>query len=444
MEQQESVNTGTASSEAPSQSYVQAMVSGPASLDSDTASDAASTLAAVMPETAPTSEETTPDGTTVVDGATATKPETTDTALAPDTSTFPPEVVTAKIEELRLKFGLGDNPINNAALKKMAHQELQLDRVQAENATLRSKITQPPGDGLTEYERRIQGIQPTQQQQQQTQPGQAPPGTPPQPPAPPLPPPPGQRAPIRYGDIGDNWTSALDAINAEQAAWETGKPEAVLAVKNAVFLRQFDSQRPIIEAMARQIAKSEADRIVQEYKLNEVVPTVRQTMEAQQRQEMQDFAVNELSRSPGFEDVGQMFEVVDGPKIPWTDPKTGQTQLYDDCPLSRILIENPEILDIQATHPDPKEAHRLTSVRRLRLAAKAWKAKQASISPDAAKQLVDAGAAMASRKAGDAVRQGINAGPSATGLGAKADQSYTQSMLNLPGSMSVSDLLRTK
>lgn len=424
MEQQVSTGTSVSDSGASSSSsYMQQMVGSSAASMLDAGSDTTESIQPQVPqETAP--GETMPEPAVTPEPEALEQPTAVD-ALTPDVTAFPEDVVAAKQLELAKKFGWENNPIYNAALKKMAHAELQLERVQAENSKLRAKVTQP-SDGLTEYERRVLGLQPQTQQPQQMP--QAPQPVQPQVQQPVQPPTPGV---TRYGDIGDNWQTVDDAIKAEQLAWESGDPRKVAEVKNAVFLRQFDSQMGII----KRIAQAEA-RILLQQQLGDLIPSVRQSVETQRNESVKGFAIAELRKTPGFEDVDKMFQPTEGEKVQFGG------QEYDNTPISQVLAENPEILDIRVQHPDPLEAQRLSAIRRLKAAAKIWHSKQAGINPTTAKQLVNAGAEMAARQAGEAARQSMNAGPTATGLGQKANDTYIQSIVKLPGSMTVADLLR--
>ena len=117
-------------------------------------------------------------------------------------------------------------------------------------------------------------------------------------------------------------------------------------------------------------------------------------------------------------------------------------QEFPNTPLNRLLVKHPEIMQITATHTDPKKAERSSFIARYKLAYQMFKQSKGGVAADTAKALVEAGRTAKDREAADRTRQGINAGSGTSGLGGdKSPKSYVAQLNSLPGEVPLSSLL---
>jgi hypothetical protein len=220
--------------------------------------------------------------------------------------------------------------------------------------------------------------------------------------------------PGKYGDIGDNWKAPRDSYIAEQQAWENGGDppdyDTLHQIQVARTVRILDAVAgPTISALRQEIATLKSQ-------LSEVAPHVKQTLARNEQAQSRRFAVTELAKVKGFEEVEKLFEEEDGPPVEFGGEKFANT------PFNRICKSNPEILNIVVPE-DSAEARRaakqrgitparaardLTNISRFRMAARI--ARQGRVAPAQAQALVDAGAEAAKRQQRDTIRQGLNSG----------------------------------
>lgn len=336
--------------------------------------------------------------------------------------------VEALIQEYAKEHGVDPNdPDQRRHLKRLADKEFFIRSLQTKLEELKGQLQTgsekgKPGareevEHLTAFERTLLAPEGTGEAGAQGEAGQ------------PAATKPGAASPKGIGDIGDSWTSPRDACKAEADAWAEGDFDKVHDVQTAVFFRRFLGIG--VPAIEKIIAAK-----LQEFGLREL-GDVRSAVRERKQAGNREFAIAELGKVAEFKAVIPMlFEATEGPPVAF-DGKN-----FPNNPLNRILAEHPEIMDIRAEDADPDTAERLTYIKQYRAAARILKRQQGAIEPGKAKELVEAGAKMHQREQEDRARQGINAGPGATGLGGKSAQSYVEGLNKLPGEVSFSELLK--
>lgn len=321
----------------------------------------------------------------------------TEDAEAPVTTETEPAAapVVEGVDELIQKFateaGLDlNNPREKAIAKRLADKELFIRKQNADMAALR--IANKPAttdEGLTEFEKSLRPAKET-----------TPPA--PAPVAAPKPGEPAAPAPNAHPeDAGSKWTKPEDYLMDLNSAWQANDLPKVHAIETAAWSRRFQSiAGPQIEAYVNQRVAA----LIQE-QLGDVVPHVRQTVEQAQRTDSVDFAIQQLSKTAGFEDIGDLNKEVDGPPIKFNGEE------FRNTPMNKAIAENPWLLQIRVNHADPNTASRLTNLARFRAAHKIVAGGKV---PDIkAKQLMDAGKVAADKAQQDRTRQSLNGGPGA-------------------------------
>lgn len=238
--------------------------------------------------------------------------------------------------------------------------------------------------------------------------------------------------PGKFGDIGDAWETPADALQQESDEWAKDTPDLkkIAEIRAANFRRQLAGHQGMVQFMIAQVLKSELGDLPQQMKASQ---------QRQRSDNNYNFALAELSKAKGFEDVPKLFERQGDAKVKFKGVE------YPDTPANRILAENPEILDIQVKHADPDTAERLTEMARLRHMHKLHRLKQQakkSLPADKAAAIFDSGQQAATKNPADRTRQSFNAGRGASGNGDTSDpNSWLKTGAN-PDAVSVSDLLR--
>jgi hypothetical protein len=236
---------------------------------------------------------------------------------------------------------------------------------------------------------------------------------------------------LKLNDIGDVWENGEQAAEAYNAAWQEGNYRKASEIETSLFKRRMLSIGLPFTMMAMEKRLESFKSELLQKDLGDVLPSVRRSVQQEQQSQAHEMAVTELKSIPGLKPiVDTMFDadseeplIVDGEKFP-------------NSPLNRVLAENDELLKINVEHKDPIKAKALTLHARFLAAAKLIKAGQnKGISRDEAKDLVRTGATIAKRENGqDRVRQGLNAGSGATGLGKpKTEKTYVDTLVDLPG-----------
>lgn len=297
------------------------------------------------------------------------------------------------------RAGLDPNsPKDLKTLKTLLDQDRYIAELQA-----RPQTAAAANDGLTEFERELL----KQEQEPQPQPrddkgrfqgkqgqDEAKPESQPKGPA--------------YNDIGKDWQGPDDALRSIAEAWaEAGEKQdfrKVNQIEAAIYERRFDA---IAMPKIAQFVQYAIEQFAQQH-LGDVVPQMRaQTQQAQEEQAFQ-FAMGELEKAKGFEDIAELTKEQDGPPILINGEKFGNT------PLNRIIAEHPEILDIRREHKDRATADRLTFLARLRVAHAFHNS--GKIAGAKASDLVKAGERIQKRADQDRIRQQLNSGRGAGGL----------------------------
>jgi hypothetical protein len=416
-------NTTTAPVESGQSSYVQSLI-GPAG---DFGGDESTA------QTTPTQPTATDTETASVPDATATQADgQAETAGAPDDAAAKLADVEKLIEQFAKETGLNPkDPNQRKTLKRLADKELFIQKLQADHAA--QKQASQPGaqtgpELLTAFEKEL-AAESGQKEGEQPQPAATDPtkqaGTQATTAA----------APQGYGDVGDAWKTPEDSLSALNEAWAANDLKKVHEVEMARFRRNFDSGiAPQLLNYVNQLLDKRFQGFV-EKDLGDIVPEVRRGVTERRAAESREFAIGEL-RKAGAEDIEKLFEAEDGPPI------TYEGEQFPNTPLNRILAKHPELMRIQETHADPAKAERRTFISRYKLAYQIYKQGAAGVPAATAKQLVDAGREAKERETADRTRQGINAGPGATGRGDKPrSESYVAGLNNLPGEVPFSSLL---
>lgn len=337
--------------------------------------------------------------------------EPEETATAADTQVAK-DPVEALIQKLAKELGLDpNNPNQLKALKKLAHQDSHILKIQAENKGYREGKQPTENRHLTALERSLLAAEKpadaaAKPADQQTS-AQANNGV------------------MRLGDVSDAWFETKNPIEAAYKdlndAWVSNDVRKVAEVENAMWTRRFAATgMPVVQQMVQR----EAQRLIEE-KLGPLLGDVRPLLDQRDESESRDRAISELKNIPDFADVEKLLEpdqegelVIDGESFP-------------NNPLNRIVSENPWLLNIHRDHPDAKIAKALTKTDIYRLAYNIYKKDQKpqGIDPAKAAELVAAGQQVARRTAADKARHGVNAGGGA-GRGPQGDQSYVEHLNN--------------
>ncbi len=217
--------------------------------------------------------------------------------------------------------------------------------------------------------------------------------------------------------IGDDWQRAEDAYKALQEAYGNGDDQPtdlskVVAIEHEMFDRRF-------EARALPAVEKAVERMLKE-RLAPMLPAIERLQQKEANERNYDFAVTELSKLKGFEDLPKLYEPVDGNKLHFGG------KAWPNNPINQVYAKYPELLKIQVKHEDPEAAARLSNMERLRAVVKHWREMSASkaangktIPATAAKDLVKAGAEQQKREAANRTRQALNSGRGASGAGTK-------------------------
>lgn len=436
MEQQ---TTSSLSAEGTQQSYVQLLLD-PAVEGVPGDQPAAADSQAQSMEATGAETDSAQDAATTTSAGTDAQPEATSEGKAegkaekPEKPEKPEGASTLEelIQEFAKETGLDPNdPGQRKTLKRLADKELFIRKLQSDNEALRKGAAKPAteeGALLTDFEKQVMaqgGDKKPAEGQPEVKATEPPVRTEPGAPA---------AEPVKYGDIGDDWKAPEDSLAALNEAWAENDLRKVHEIEVARLKRNFDSMiAPPLLTYINQVLDQRLRGLV-EKDLGDVVPEVRRAAQERRIAESRDFAIDQL-RKAGAEDIDKLFVADDGPPIKFGD------QEFPNTPLNRVLAKHPEIMQIEAKHPDPATAQRMTFISRYKLAYQIWKQGVAGLPAAAAKKLVEAGAEMSERQAADRARQTINSGSGASGLGERSrSRSYVQDLNQLPGEISFSSI----
>jgi len=221
-------------------------------------------------------------------------------------------------------------------------------------------------------------------------------------------------------DIGKGWKAPVDAIRDENAAFESGEFEKVAEIRQAALIRHFN-------AMVGPHLKDLTTRLAQfEQKYGDVTEQTKKSLETQQRQEDQNFALESVKRDQSLgEAIGALFApAAEGETVEFKGQK------FPATPFNKIVVDNPWLLDIQVQDENPRIAVRKTYAARYRAAAKIYQTANQQ-DPKKAISLVKAGRDMERRRQDtDRVRQSLNAGKGATTQTNKPRKDYAHEVMD--------------
>ena len=237
--------------------------------------------------------------------------------------------------------------------------------------------------------------------------------------------------PRKFGDIGDAWSKPEDAYEQLNQAYAEGDWRKVHQIDTALFVRRTAA-----------IVLPEIDKLLGQ-KLDGFKQTelsgLRAVTEERSQEDARDYAIGKIREIPKFaKTIDALFEVQEGDDIEF------EGQKYDNTPFNQIIAKFPNLRFIQVPDKDPSKALKKTFFAKFLEAAKIYDEllQGGKIKAGQAKALLaDAAEANKQRDAQTRVRQRLNAGSGATGLGSsKTAKSYVDELNSLPGEKSVRSL----
>lgn len=343
--------------------------------------------------------------TETADESTEQSSETADPAQEATGEELPSYSKNPVLNELINKFAKDHpelDPANAAHLKilnRMANQEKFIRELKAKGV---------PQDGLTEYERGLMkpADAPAAAAERPADASRA-----------------GAQEPTSYfeGDPGVGWKSPNDAYAQMAKAWsKEGGPDYDLInkVEQGIFHRRAEQSGYVTAQQAEQML----DKVIQS-RLGDVLPHVRETVEMQRSEANKEFAIAELEKLPEWAGIRELYKEADG-----EPPLVINGEQHPNTPLNRILMENPEILDINVRHKDDIAAERLTYMARYKAVLRA--SQRGKIDEKKANALLQAGVKSAQRTSSDRTRQGINSGTTGGLPNGKKTGSFVQGLVD--------------
>jgi hypothetical protein len=338
------------------------------------------------------------------------------------------------IQEAAQQWGVDPNdPTHRRALERIADNQVYIRGLKAEIDQLKAAATAGTTQedaALTEFERQL-----LSETEGPGEPAASPAAAPTKAVVPPAT---GPAPLLDLARAAGGWREPADAYREWSEAWarqdSEGNPSPDMATIDQIEKRQFMLRFGMIGVPV--IERIIAERVQEA--LGRFKPDLERTIEERREQEAGGFARAELSKKPeGKKVLDDLFAEAKGPSIRFDGRDFANTAL------NRILIANPELLDIRAPHEDPDIALKLTLIKQYRAAARILRAQQAQpgVSPASAKELVAAGARMGAREALDSARHGMNAGAGAGGLAGRPGGGYIEELSKLPGQVSISTLV---
>lgn len=311
----------------------------------------------------------------------------------------------------------------DVVLKRLADKEYFIQELKAKQSEQSKQITEllarvtkkeeAPRQTLTELERQAMGL-----------PADGAPVAQPVPAPVPAPVPVPVPQPAPAAEPLPEYLRSPEAAYAEFAnAVANGEFQRASQIEEQIFGIRMAQMAPQIQ----QMIQAEAQKIV-EQSVGDVLPVVRQSVEAQQRENDREAAISELERS-GETGIRDLFKPQGE-----ADIEVGGQRFTDNL-ANRIVAENPWIRNIEVPHADPRTAQRLTLISRYRAISQIAKLRQASqpaaaqpaaapsaqvadaaaapasgIAPAQAQALVQAGREQAQREEQDRIRAAMNGG----------------------------------
>jgi len=211
-------------------------------------------------------------------------------------------------------------------------------------------------------------------------------------------------------DVGQRWQQWSDAHQAEME--ELGrigedidkgrKPDFtnLSQIRDAQFRRYMIENLPYLHNIMVNTTKG----LITE-SMGPILPQVNAMAAQRDQTQAKELALGDLERMSEYKGVRNLMKPGEG-TITFKDPETGQTAEFDNTPMNRILIKNPEILRIQVPHKDPRVALRLTMTARYRAAMRIHR----GASPSNTKSLLSTAVAITKKSEADRSRQRMNAG----------------------------------
>jgi len=357
-------------------------------------------------------------------------PQTEHERPAPE-ETAPPAGELPTVEQLIAEFAQEhpdldpQNPNHQKVLKRLADKELFIRKQQAkilgEARNGAPKETAP--EELTAFERALQA-----DASKTDKPAEKAPETAPDKPAA------AQPERMKFGDIGDSWQSPKDAYAALGEAYQANDIDKAKEIEDAMFARRyFEMAQRTMPSL-----QSLIERIV-EQRYGTTLRPVQEQLEDDRIAQLRGEVVGELKATKGNEDIEDLLTPDD--KEPVLEYEGMQ---FPNNAINRAFAAHPELLEIRATHKDPAVADRLTLTKQFRAAASyaRLEGNRNNLDPAKAQQLVDAGKTLAQKAEQDRVRQGLNAGNGATGLGSNAAPTSFVKGLSPSGEISFSSLFQ--
>ncbi|HUT24223.1 MAG TPA: hypothetical protein VM492_07785 [Sumerlaeia bacterium] len=325
------------------------------------------------------------------------------------------EDVDALIEQFAKEMGLDLNDQNQRKIaKRLADKESFIRRQKSELASLKKGGEREPDymaefdKSLKEPETRAEGSEGKDRTAADAKPTETP----------------AEDQPRRFGDIGDGWTKPEDAYTQLNEAYANGDFRTVHQVDTALFVRR--AHAILIPEIVSMLEKR-LERM-KETDLGDF----RKVAEERSHEDARDYAIGKIREIPKFsKSIDALFEVQEGDDIEF------EGQKYDNTPFNQIIAKFPNLRFIQVADKDPSKALKKTYFAKFLEAAKIHDQllQGGNIKAGQVKALLDDAAKNAKqRDAQTRVRQGLNAGSGATGLGSsKTAKNYVDELNSLPG-----------
>lgn len=218
-------------------------------------------------------------------------------------------------------------------------------------------------------------------------------------------------------DIGAGWKSPVDAITAENDALTEGDFEKTAKIREAVIVRYAQGMiMPTVQQMVQQALSEFSSR----YGLNDAI----------QASHMADDRTFALKAAKADEELAPMVEELF--KVRGDKPLVHKGQEFANTLYNEMLTKFPELLNIRVEDPNPRVAQRKTFAKRYTAAARLH-AQMTKSAPAKAEALVSAvRKGEHRRQTTERIRQSLNAGSSASGVGQPPSRDYAEDLNDLP------------
>lgn len=217
----------------------------------------------------------------------------------------------------------------------------------------------------------------------------------------------GQRAPLRFGDVGDGWESVTDGYVAENEAIEAiNKAETPEAARRGYAryhaVKQAQQRRMLADELPRMAAPL-INIMLEQFMEKHLAPHLPQLQQITADRQFESVKQSEISRVANDKKFGPLFRemvAVSG------EPINADGVLVDNNAFNRIMLENPEVFAAFDRNPDRREGFR----DKIRFGLKKFMEQKQANSPEKAKQIMKAGAVLQQKQDADKARRSLNAG----------------------------------